>query len=88
MRNIKLTGREACVVRAMGFTEAMLGADLQETTHMSAEDVTDTLNSLISAGYAESIPYSEEVQVSQMPTTSFEINPSYAFGLKEALVRY
>jgi hypothetical protein len=87
MRNIKLTGREACIVRAMGFTEAMLGADLQESTRMSAEDVTDTLNSLISAGFAESIPYYDEVQVAQMSTTSFEINPAYAFGLKEALVR-
>lgn len=87
MRNIKLTGREMCIVRALGFTESKLGAELQEFTHMEAEDVTDTLNSLISAGFAESIPYSEEVQIEQMPATAFEINPAYALGLKEALLR-
>jgi len=27
MRQIKLTGREATVVRAIGFTESMLGAE-------------------------------------------------------------
>ena len=87
MRNIKLTGREICIVRAIGFTESVLGHELQAFTHMEAEDVTDTLNSLISAGFAESIPYCEEVRVEQMPTTAFEINPSYALGLKEALLR-
>lgn len=87
VRNIKLTGREICVVRAIGFTESMLGADLQEFTHMEAEDVTDTLNSLISAGFAESIPYYEEVQLAQMPVTAFEINPAYVQGLKAALLR-
>ncbi|MEY2561118.1 MAG: hypothetical protein QOG51_1533, partial [Verrucomicrobiota bacterium] len=49
MRNIKLSGREATVVRAIGFTEAMMGAEIQDCTHMEIEDVTDTLNSLMSA---------------------------------------
>ena len=88
MRNIKLTGREICIVRAIGFTESVLGHELQAFTHMEAEDVTDTLNSLISAGFAESVPYCEEVRVEQMPTTAFEINPAYALGLKEALLRH
>jgi len=87
MRNIKLTGREICIVRAIGFTESILGAALQECTHMEAEDVTDTLNSLISAGFAESIPYRDEVQLAQMPVTAFELNPSYVQGLKAAILR-
>jgi hypothetical protein len=87
MRNIKLTGREASVVRAIGFTDAMLGADIQEYTHMEAEDVTDTLNSLLSAGFAESVPYYEAVDLAQMPVTSFQINPAYAHELRAALVR-
>ena len=87
MRNIKLTGREISVVRALGFAEAILGAEIQEFTRMEPEDVTDTLNSLISAGFAESIPYYEQVELAQMPVTAFEINPSYALGLKEALLR-
>ena len=51
MRNIKLTGREACVVRAIGFSEGILGAEILDATHMEPEDVTDTLNSLLSAGF-------------------------------------
>ena len=87
MRNIKLTGREASVVRAIGFAEAMLGAEIQDHTHMEPEDVTDTLNSLLSAGFAESIPFCEEVQMADMPVTAFELNPAYAHDLKAALQR-
>ncbi|MGI9087960.1 MAG: hypothetical protein ACR2HH_09510 [Chthoniobacterales bacterium] len=87
MRNIKLTGREASVVRAIGFAEAVLGAEIQEMTHMDAEDVTDTLNSLLSAGFAESIPYYEEVQMAEMPVTAFELNPAYAHDLRTAMLR-
>ena len=61
MRQIKLTGREANVVRAIGFAEPMLGAEIQDFTRMECEDVTDTLNSLMAAGFVESIPYTEEV---------------------------
>jgi hypothetical protein len=84
MRSIKLSGREATVVRAIGFTETVLGADIQDATHMDLEDVADVLNSLIAAGFVESIPYYEEVQLAEMPATSFEINPAYARELKEA----
>ena len=87
MRNIKLTGREAAVVRIIGFAEAMLGSEIQDSTHMEPEDVTDTLNSLLSAGFAESIPYYEEVELAQMPVTSFELNPAYAHELKAAMSR-
>lgn len=87
MRNIKLSGREATIVRAIGFTEAMMGAELQDQTHMASEDVTDTLNSLMSAGFVESVPYREEVQLAEMPVTAFELNPAYAHELKQALYR-
>ena len=87
MRNIKLTGREVSVVRAIGFADAILGAEIQENTRMEPEDVTDTLNSLLSAGFAECIPYRDEVQMAEMPVTSFELNPAYAHELKAALLR-
>ena len=87
MRHIKLSGREATIVRAIGFTEAMMGAELQDNTRMDGEDVTDTLNSLISAGFVESVPYSEEVQLAEMPVTAFELNPAYAHELRQALYR-
>ena len=87
MRTIKLTGREATVVRAIGFAESMLGAEIQDYTRMQSEDVTDTLNSLISAGFVESIPYTEQIQIAEMPVTAFEINPAYTHELKRALIR-
>jgi hypothetical protein len=87
MRQIKLTGREATVVKAIGFTEAMLGAEIQDNTRMEPEDVTDTLNSLLSAGFAECIPYREQIDLAEMPVTSFEINPAYAHELRNALIR-
>ncbi len=87
MRNITLTGREAAVVRAIGFAEAMLGAEVQEYTRMEPEDVTDTLNSLLSAGFAECIPYRDSVEMAEMPVTAFEMNPAYAHELKAALLR-
>lgn len=87
MRFIKLSGREATVVRAIGFTEPMMGAELQDQTHMDSEDVTDTLNSLMSAGFVESVPYYDEIQMAEMPVTAFELNPAYANELKQALYR-
>ena len=87
MRQIRLTGREANVVRAIGFAEPMLGSEIQDFTRMECEDVTDTLNSLMAAGFVESIPYTEEVELAEMPVTQFEVNPGYVQGLKDALRR-
>jgi hypothetical protein len=87
MRHIKLSGREATIVRAIGFTEPMMGAELQDQTHMEGDDVTDILNSLMSAGFVESVPYYEEVQLAEMPVTAFELNPAYITELKQALYR-
>jgi hypothetical protein len=87
MRHIKLSGREATVVRAIGFTEAMMGAEIHDYVNMEVEDVTDTLNSLMSAGYVESVPYYDEVQIAEMPVTAFELNPAYVLELKQALYR-
>ncbi|MEY2527005.1 MAG: hypothetical protein QOE73_1776 [Verrucomicrobiota bacterium] len=87
MRSIKLTGREATVIRAIGFTESMLGAEIQDFTRMEFEDVTDTLNGLMAAGFVESIPYYDEVQPAEMPVTAFELNPAYVHELKHAIQR-
>jgi hypothetical protein len=87
MRHIKLSGREATVVRAIGFTEAMMGAEIHDYVNMDVEDVTDVLNTLMSAGYVESVPYYDEVQIAEMPVTAFELNPAYVLELKQALYR-
>jgi hypothetical protein len=54
---------------------------------MQTEDVTDTLNSLIAAGFVESIPYFEQVELAEMSATAFEVNPAYTHELRRALVR-
>jgi len=84
---IKLSGREASVLRAIGFTNSMLGAEIQDYVKMESDDVTDALNALMAAGFVESIPYSEQVGLAEMPVTAFEVNPAYTHELKRALVR-
>jgi len=87
MRVIKLTGREASIVRAIGFSDSMLGSEIQDFTRMESQDVTDTLNGLLAAGFVESIPYSEHVDLDDMPATAFEANPAYVHDLRRALIR-
>lgn len=87
MRDIRLSGREMAVVRAIGFAESMLGAEIQDSTHMEAEDISDTLNGLIAAGFIETIPYSEHIGLAEMPSTAFEVNPAYVHELRQAIMR-
>lgn len=87
MRHIKLSGREATIVRAIGFTDSMVGAQIQDTTHMEAEDVTDVINGLLAAGFVESVPYLEQIELAEMPVMAFEVNPAYVHELRQALAR-
>jgi len=87
VRDIKLSGREAAVVRAIGFAESMLGAEILDSTRMEPEDVGDTLNGLIAAGFVETIPYAEQIDLAEMPSTAFEVNPAYVHELRTAISR-
>lgn len=87
MRQIRLTGREVTVVRAIGFTEGIPGAEIQDSTRMEPQDVMDTLNSLMSAGFVESMPFFDQVELEAMPETCFEVNPSYVHEIKLACRR-
>jgi hypothetical protein len=87
VRIIKFSGREASILRAMGYTESMLGAEIQDQTHMAPDDVTDTLNGLLAAGFVESVPYTEQIGIAEMPATAFEVNPAYAHQIRDALIR-
>jgi hypothetical protein len=87
MRQIKLTGREATIVRAIGFTESMLGTEIQDHARMESEDLTDTLNSLLAAGFVQSIPYADQIELAEMPVTAFEVNPAYAHEIRLAIAR-
>ena len=54
---------------------------------MVPDDLLDTINGLMSAGFVECDPYRDEVGLDEMPATTFELNPAYAHGLKAALYR-
>ena len=87
MRRIKLSGRERAVLKALGFAEAVSGAEVQAYTQIQPDDLTDVLNGLLAAGYVESKPYCEQVTQAEMPTVEFEANPAYVHELRAAMAR-
>lgn len=87
MRQIKLSGRESAVLRAIDFSLGTSGADIVERTSIDPDEVADILNGLIELGYAETVPPTESVTTASLPATMFEVNPSYAQELKAFLVR-
>lgn len=87
MRKIKLSGRERAVLKALGFAEAVSGAQVMEHSHIQPDDLTDVLNALLAAGYIESKPYCEQVSAEEMPRVEFEVNPGYIHELKSTMQR-
>lgn len=87
MRKIKLSGREAAVVRCIDFTSNTPGLEIRERTHMEIEDLVDIVNGLLDAGFMETFPSSERVVAEKFDTTLFEINPAYAQDLRVATRR-
>jgi DNA-binding MarR family transcriptional regulator len=87
MRQIKLSGRERAVVRAIGFAEPIAGEQIRDHTQIPPEDLTDVLNALLAAGFVESQPYREQIDQSELATLEFEVNPSYAHELRAAMYR-
>jgi hypothetical protein len=88
MKNIKLSGREQAVLRAIDYTSGSTGDEIRETTHIDGSDVADILNGLCDAGYVEVFPYAEQVTFLTYAKSRFEVNPSYALELKEAMRRH
>jgi hypothetical protein len=83
MRITKLTGRECSILHAIGFTESMLGAEIQDFTHMKAVDVAEVLNGLMTAKYVESIPYCEQIELAEMPANGVRSERGLRPRLKE-----
>ena len=86
-RPIKLTGRESGVLRAIGFGLGIRGGELCERLQMAPEDLVDVLNTLLDAGFVETGSMRENVALDDYATEEFEVNPSYAGDLKEAMRR-
>jgi hypothetical protein len=52
---------------------------------MAPEDLIDVLNTLLDAGFVETASMRENVALDDYATEDFEVNPSYAGDLKEAM---
>jgi hypothetical protein len=85
MKQIRLSGREAALIRALGFGLAVPGAELLETTRLSDEDLADVLNGMMEVGYVESTPFVEKTDAAGLVTTEFEVNSAYVHELKAAI---
>lgn len=84
-KQIRLSGREATVVRSLGFGLAVSGEELLENTRIALDDLADVLSGLMEVGYVESTPFSERTTPEVLPTTEYEVNSAYAHELKAAL---
>jgi len=87
MKKIKFSGRELAVLRAIDFSTGTTGAEIIERTHMDAEEITDILNGLLDAGFAEANPPLARVEVFALFETFFEINPAYVHDLRAVIAR-
>ncbi|MDQ3621929.1 MAG: hypothetical protein M3463_05485 [Verrucomicrobiota bacterium] len=87
MKKINLSGRERTVLRGIDFATGTTGAELIVRTRLAPEDLVDVLNALMEAGYAEMAPYAEATTLDQFQDATFEVNPSYAQDLREAIAR-
>ncbi len=87
MKQIKLSGREQAVLRAIDYSVGSTGAEIHGATHIDTEELADILNGLCEVGYVEVFPHAERVNAATCATSRFEVNPSYALDLKAALRR-
>ncbi|MEO7318343.1 MAG: hypothetical protein ABIZ56_05085, partial [Chthoniobacteraceae bacterium] len=78
MKEIKLTGRERCVLRVLDFGAGNTGEELMESSRLEADDLVAVLSGLMGPGFLEMAPYAEEASVETYRTSRFDINPSYA----------
>jgi hypothetical protein len=88
MKRIKLSGRELAVLRGIDYVNGSTGTELKEKTAIDQGELVDILNGLSDAGYVESFPPVEPVTYFNYAETRFELNPSYALDLKEAMRRH
>ena len=87
MKRIKLSGREQAVLRSIDYANGSTGAEICERTQIEGSDLADVLHALCDIGYVESFPTLAQVTFLNYADTRFEVNPSYALELKEAMRR-
>jgi hypothetical protein len=87
MKQIKLSGREMAVLRAIDYATGSTGTEIYERTQIDPNDIADILNGLFEVGYVETFPPVDPITHANCPATRFEINPSYFQELKIAMRR-
>jgi DNA-binding IclR family transcriptional regulator len=87
MKQIKLSGREMAVLRAIDYAVGSTGQEIHERTNIEGSDVADILNGLCDVGYVEVYPEVKLVTAETYAASRFEVNPSYWQHLKEAMRR-
>ena len=87
MKQIKLSGRETAVLRAIDYSTGNTGEEIRERTQLAPEDLADILHGLCDVGYIECFPSADQITENNYAELRFEINPSYALDLKEAMKR-
>jgi DNA-binding MarR family transcriptional regulator len=87
MKQIKLSGREMAVLRAIDYAVGSTGEEIRDRTNIEGIDVADILNGLCDVGYVEAIPDCKLVTLENYGASRFEVNPSYWQQLKEAMRR-
>jgi DNA-binding MarR family transcriptional regulator len=88
MKQLKFSGREASILRAIDFTNGTLGAEIVVRTRIEPEEALDILNSLLDSGYIETNPPQQEhVERKAFYMMMFEVNPAFIHQLRKSLVR-
>jgi hypothetical protein len=87
MKRIKLTGREQAVLRSIDYANGSTGEEIFERTQIEPGDLADVLHALCDVGYVECFPNLPHITFLNYAATRFEVNPSYALELKEAMRR-
>lgn len=87
MKQIKLSGRELAVLRAIDYATGNTGTEIRDKTSIEGTEVADILNGLCEVGFVEINPYTDQVTLTNYADSLFEINPSYALQLKESMRR-
>ena len=93
MKELKLSGREMAVLKAIDYATGTFGSEMAHATHMEEQDLVDILSGLADAGYVEAYAGQEqrtqlhEVTLAAFAGTRFEVNPSYALQIRQAMKR-
>lgn len=88
MRKIKLSGREATVIRAIDSVEGTPGLEIRQRAQMELQDAVDVINGLMDAGFVETIPPAVvHVKAETFDRMVFDVNPSYVLDLRVATRR-